>query len=58
MSKYVCDLCGYEYESDKGDVENGVAPMTHFEDLPENWVCPWCGAGKEYFLQIEENNKK
>lgn len=52
MLKYVCDLCGYEYVSEVGDVENGVAPMTSFEDLHQDWVCPWCGAGKEYFLKM------
>jgi rubredoxin len=54
MLRYVCDLCGYEYINELGDVENKVAPMTHFEDLPEEWVCPWCGAGKDYFLRIEK----
>ena len=52
MLKYVCDLCGYEYVREEGDVENGIAPMTNFEDLPKDWLCPWCGASKEYFLKI------
>jgi len=52
MDGYVCDLCGYEYVQDAGDIENGVKPMTPFEALPDGWVCPWCGAGKEYFLKV------
>ena len=54
MDKYVCDLCGYEYNFEMGDVENGVEPMTPFEELPENWICPWCGAGKDYFLKMKQ----
>lgn len=46
--KYVCP-CGYEYDPELGDPEHGVAPGTAFEDLPSDWVCPLCGAEKEYF---------
>jgi rubredoxin len=46
MKKYVCNLCGYVYDPADGDPDNGVAPGTAFEDLPEDWVCPLCGAGK------------
>lgn len=49
MKKYVCNVCGYEYDPAAGDPENGIAPGTAFEDLPENWVCPLCGVGKEDF---------
>lgn len=49
MDKYVCITCGYIYDPAEGDPENGVAPGTSFEDLPENWTCPACGVGKEYF---------
>jgi len=49
MSRYVCTVCGYIYDPAKGDVENGIAPGTSFEDLPEDWVCPECGAGKDQF---------
>jgi rubredoxin len=49
MKKYVCTLCGYEYDPAAGDPENGVAPGTAFEDLPEDWACPLCGAGKDQF---------
>ena len=49
MAKYVCDLCGYEYDPAAGDPDSGVAPGTPFENLPADWVCPLCGAGKEDF---------
>lgn len=54
MGIYVCELCGYEYRPKDGDVENGIPQNTDFEDLPEDWVCPLCGAGKEDFA-IEES---
>ena len=53
MDKYQCP-CGYVYDPDMGDMENGVPPHTAFEDLAEEWVCPWCGAEQEYFEQVEE----
>lgn len=49
MDKYVCNLCGYVYDPDQGDPDSGVAPNTPFEDLPEDWVCPVCGADKSEF---------
>ena len=49
MQKYVCDLCGYVYDPAVGDEENGVAPGTAFEDIPDDWVCPVCNAGKDEF---------
>ena len=49
MDIYVCNLCGYEYDPAVGDPENGIAPGTAFEDLPDTWVCPLCGASKEDF---------
>jgi rubredoxin len=49
MAKYVCDICGYEYDPAKGDPDNGVAPGTAFENLPSDWVCPLCGVGKDDF---------
>lgn len=47
--KYVCDICGWEYDEELGDPENGIAPGTKFEDLPDNFVCPLCGADKSSF---------
>lgn len=48
-----CTICGYRYDPAEGDPDNGVAPGTSFEDLPEDWVCPECGAGKEEFVPAE-----
>ena len=49
MATYVCTLCGYEYDPQNGDPENGIPEGTEFEDLPDDFVCPLCGAGKEEF---------
>ncbi len=51
MAKYMCNVCGYVYDPAAGDAENGVAPGTAFEDLPDDWVCPVCGAGKGQFSE-------
>jgi len=51
MEKYVCTPCGYIYDPEVGDPDNGIAPGTPFEDIPHEWVCPECGAEKEYFEQ-------
>ncbi len=47
--KYVCEVCGYIYDEEQGDTENGVAPGTEWADVPEDWMCPLCGVGKEVF---------
>lgn len=49
MKRYVCDVCGYVYDPAKGDPENGVMEGTPWEDVPEHWVCPVCGVGKDQF---------
>lgn len=49
--KYVCGICGYVYDEAEGDPENGVAPGTKWDDVPEEWVCPLCSAGKEIFVK-------
>ncbi|MGN1344454.1 MAG: rubredoxin [Traorella sp.] len=49
--KYVCQICGYVYDETLGDPENGVNPNTKWEDVPEDWVCPLCGVGKDQFAQ-------
>ena len=51
--KYRCTVCGYIYDPIKGDTEGGISPGTSFDDLPNNWICPVCGAGKDKF-KIEE----
>ena len=47
--KYTCNVCGWEYDPAVGDPDGGIAPGTSFEDIPEDWVCPVCGAGKSDF---------
>lgn len=49
MQRYVCNVCGYIYDPAEGDPDNGVPGGTAFADLPADWVCPVCGAGKEDF---------
>ncbi|HNZ50179.1 MAG TPA: rubredoxin [Bacilli bacterium] len=51
MDRYVCDVCGYVYDPAVGDETQGIAPGTAFEDLPDDWLCPDCGVGKENFSQ-------
>ena len=52
MTKYKCSVCGYIYDPEKGDPESGVNPGTSFENLPDDWVCPICGAGKDEFEEL------
>ncbi|MCM1083411.1 MAG: rubredoxin [Clostridium sp.] len=47
--KYVCTVCAYVYDEDAGDPESGIAPGTKWEDVPEDYLCPLCKMGKEYF---------
>jgi rubredoxin len=49
MDNYQCGVCGYVYDPEEGDPDNNILPGTPFEDLPEDWVCPVCGADKEEF---------
>jgi rubredoxin len=51
--KYVCP-CGYEYDPEVGDPDNGIAPGTPWEEIPEDWVCPTCGLGKDQFEEVDE----
>ncbi|MCL2419525.1 MAG: rubredoxin [Conexibacteraceae bacterium] len=53
MQQYICESCGYIYDPAKGDSDNGVAPGTAFESLPDTWVCPECGVGKDEFEAVE-----
>ena len=53
MKLYVCDVCGYIYDPDEGDPDSGIPVGTYFEDLPDDWVCPVCGAPKDEF-SVEE----
>ena len=47
--EYTCNTCGYVYDQVDGDPDNGVEPGTAFADLPENWVCPFCGSDQDEF---------
>lgn len=53
MKKYICNMCGYVYDPAEGDPDNGVKAGTAFENLPDSWVCPLCGAPKDEFSPEE-----
>ncbi len=53
MKKWECTLCGYVYDPEAGDPSQGVKPGTDFNDLPDDWICPDCGASKEFFEEME-----
>ena len=53
VQKYVCDVCGWVYDPETGNPDNGVKPGTAFADIPADWVCPECGAGKSEFSPVE-----
>ena len=52
MRKYICTNCGYIYDPEAGDPENGIPPGTPFEDLPDDWVCPVCYVSKDRFDEL------
>lgn len=52
--KYICTACDYIYDPETGDPESGIDPGTAFEDIPEDWICPLCGVGKEDFEPLDE----
>ncbi len=54
MKKYVCDVCGYIYDPAAGDPDGGIDAGTSFDNLPDDWVCPMCGASKDEFSPLEE----
>ena len=49
--KYVCTICGYVYDEEKGDPENGIPAGTKWEDLPDDWACPLCAISKDNFKE-------
>ncbi|MBD1942746.1 rubredoxin [Coleofasciculus sp. FACHB-712] len=49
MKKYICTVCNYIYDPQEGDPDSSIAPGTAFEDIPDDWVCPTCGATKGDF---------
>ncbi len=50
MEKKTCKICGYTYNPEEGDPENGIAPGTPFDQLPDEWKCPICNCTKSYFV--------
>lgn len=52
MFKYRCTVCGYIYDPEQGDPSAGIKPGTAFESLPDTWVCPECGVGKDMFEKV------
>ena len=59
MLIHVCELCGYEYVPANGYIDSGIEENTDFEDLPDSWVCPLCGASKEDFTEenVEDDDR-
>ena len=55
MYRYICTACRYSYDPFTGDTENAIEPGTPFHSLPEDWVCPHCGAEKDDFIGVEES---
>ena len=53
MAKYRCTVCGYIYDPELGDPDGDIKPGTPFEEIPDDWVCPVCGAAKSEFERVE-----
>ncbi|NQY27252.1 MAG: rubredoxin [Piscirickettsiaceae bacterium] len=53
MRQWICTVCGYVYDEAKGIPEDGIAPGTSWDDIPDDWECPECGVGKEDFEMVE-----
>lgn len=53
MQRYQCSICQYIYDPATGDPGNGIAPGTPFSALPDDWVCPLCGVGKDLFEPVD-----
>lgn len=54
MQKWRCTVCDYVYDPEEGDPDSGVEPGTEFEDIPDDWICPDCGVGKDLFEPLED----
>jgi rubredoxin len=54
MGYWTCNICGWQYDPEKGDPDGGIAPGTRFEDIPDDWICPDCGATKDSFEFVED----
>ncbi len=57
MAKWQCNVCGFTYNPEEGDPDSGIAPGTSFEDIPDDWNCPVCGANKEDFEPLVEEEE-
>lgn len=53
MAKYKCTVCDYIYDPELGDPDGGVAPGTPFKEIPDDWICSWCGVGKSEFGKVD-----
>lgn len=53
MGKYICNVCQWVYDPEKGDPDGGIPAGTAFEDIPDNWVCPVCGVSKSDFSPLD-----
>ena len=53
MKKYICTICGYIYDEESGDLDNGIAPGTSWDEIADDFVCPLCGVGKDNFEEQE-----
>jgi rubredoxin len=53
MKKFRCIICGYLYDEENGDPNSGIEPGTSFEEIPDDWLCPVCGAGKGEFTEMD-----
>ena len=53
MEKYICEVCDWVYDPEVGDPDNNIEPGTSFADLPDDWVCPLCGVGKDQFAPLK-----
>ena len=53
MRKFMCEMCGFEYEEEAGNPESGILPMTKWENIPPSWSCPDCGMSKDNFNLVE-----
>ena len=51
-TRWICESCGYVYDPERGDPDGGIPPGTAFEDIPDNWSCPMCGARKRDFIPL------
>ncbi|NLK38734.1 MAG: rubredoxin [Clostridiales bacterium] len=56
MNKYVCTVCGFIYDEEEGDLDSDIEPGTLWEEVPDEYVCPMCGVGKEFFELDEETD--